>query len=312
MPRALLLGSNGLLGSTLVVEFQKAGIDFRATTRSGMLVHGFKTEAFSLENDDISALIKKLGPFEYVINCLGMISHKINQTSMESVKKAIHSNSLFPHQLDYLGKDFGFQVINIATDCVFDGKKGGYSENSSHSPNDIYGVSKSLGEVNSENTLNLRCSIVGMEYNSALSLMSWLLSQPKGSLINGYSNHFWNGITTDTYANLIIGIMNQSKKYFGVRHFIPKDSVSKYELLRIIAKAANRYDLRIQPEQNEKSVDRRLITIDTNYNEMLWELTNFKTAPRIEEMIFNYLDKPYLKEFLLRAKKESNDGVRNV
>ena len=39
------------------------------------------------------------------------------------------------------------KIFQIATDCVFSGKIGGYNELSNHDDLDIYGVSKSMGEV---------------------------------------------------------------------------------------------------------------------------------------------------------------------
>jgi dTDP-4-dehydrorhamnose reductase len=42
------------------------------------------------------------------------------------------------------------KIIHFNTDCVFSGKTGNYSENHKKDCNDIYGISKSLGEVSSK------------------------------------------------------------------------------------------------------------------------------------------------------------------
>ena len=43
------------------------------------------------------------------------------------------------------------KVIQIATDCVFDGLKGNYTEDDKHNAIDVYGKTKSLGEVSADN-----------------------------------------------------------------------------------------------------------------------------------------------------------------
>lgn len=41
-------------------------------------------------------------------------------------------------------------LIQIATDCVYSGKKGDYLESDLHDPTDVYGKTKSLGEFSSD------------------------------------------------------------------------------------------------------------------------------------------------------------------
>ena len=53
------------------------------------------------------------------------------------------------------------KIMHFSTDCVFDGKKGNYNEDYLPNANDIYGMSKALGELNYNNSLTLRTSIIG-------------------------------------------------------------------------------------------------------------------------------------------------------
>ena len=39
------------------------------------------------------------------------------------------------------------KIFQIATDCVYSGRLGKYNEKSEHDDTDIYGVTKSLGEI---------------------------------------------------------------------------------------------------------------------------------------------------------------------
>ena len=309
MPKTLILGANGLLGSTLVAEFKNSRSSFYATTRDATPVFGIKTEKFCLGIDSLDSLCERLGPIDYVINCIGTINHKIDEASIEDIKMAIQTNAMFPHQLNSLAEKSNFHVINIATDCVFNGETGEYSEETQHSFKDTYGMTKSLGEVISKNTLNLRCSIIGMEYKTKFSLMSWLVNQPSDSRVNGYTNHFWNGITTNVYAEVVQGIINTPEMYFGTHHLVPADSLSKFELLVDIAVKSNRQDLTIDPVENENFMDRRLCTSDSEFNNKIWGLAGYKSPPKIVDMISRYFGKPYVSELLLAAKSNSNEVI---
>ena len=92
----------------------------------------------------------------------------------------------------------------MATDCVFSGQTGAYSESSAHDALDVYGKTKSLGEVPSPAVMNLRVSVIG---KGSQGLYHWVASQPHGAVINGYLDHQWNGITSVEYGRIIAGII---------------------------------------------------------------------------------------------------------
>ena len=78
---------------------------------------------------------------------------------------------------EYTSKN-NIKVIQIGTDCVYSGKKGLYSETDKHDPLDVYGKSKSLGEVFDGSALIIRCSIIGPEFKKQKSfLFEWFLNQ---------------------------------------------------------------------------------------------------------------------------------------
>ena len=60
------------------------------------------------------------------------------------------------------------KIYQIATDCVYDGSSKLYSESSPHNPLDVYGKTKSLGEVQSGNFFNIRVSIIGKEISKKI------------------------------------------------------------------------------------------------------------------------------------------------
>src|SRR5207244_6584362 len=110
------------------------------------------------------------------------------------VRRAVAVNSLFPYALSDVAEAAGARVLQIATDCVFSGREGSYREDSPHDPLDVYGKTKSLGEVQAPHFLNLRCSIVGPEIRGFRSLLCWFLAQPRNARLRGFVNHWWNGV----------------------------------------------------------------------------------------------------------------------
>ena len=180
---------------------------------------------------------------DYLINCIGIIKPHCHDDNEQEVTTAIIVNALFPHalaaQLAKLKKSP--KIIQIATDCVYSGKTGDYLESALHDPTDVYGKTKSLGEVRMDNLLNIRCSIIGPEQGTSLSLLEWFLHQPNGAKLSGYDNHFWNGVTTLQFAELCEKIIVQnafSDLYHAnpVHHFLPNEKVSKFRLLQIFQK----------------------------------------------------------------------------
>ena len=122
--------------------------------------------------------IKKFKP-DIIINCIGVKNKKINRINNEA--NTFFINSIFPHELHKISKTVKARLIHFSTDCVFDGKKGNYSEK--HEPNaiDLYGLSKIIGEIDSKNVLTLRTSIIGRELNNKRVYLNGLCLKKKMS-----------------------------------------------------------------------------------------------------------------------------------
>lgn len=214
--------------------------------------------------------------YDYIINCIGIIKQKLNDP-----KEAIFTNSILPYIICEGSPQA--KIIQIATDCVFSGKKGHYTEDDEHDASDIYGKTKSLGEVMKPNFYNIRTSIVGID-KANISLLSWFLSQEKNAVVKGYTNHHWNGITTLHFAKLCYALMKKKRSVPNNFHFFPKDVVNKYGLLNIFAEKFNRKDIRIEPFVAKYGVDRTLSTI-CKVNSSLWKDMGYDTPPTIEQMV---------------------------
>lgn len=284
--RVAILGVSGMLGSMVLQVFmQSQKYDIIATTRDGEEIQGLKTKILDVRNctlPDVERLIKGC---DYVINCIGAIKVHIDEDDVVSVKNAIEVNGLFPHKLQKAAKNVGAKVLQIATDCVYDGQKGCYIEQDEHNAVDVYGKTKSLGEVNSNNFINMRCSIIGLELKSKTSLLEWFLNQSKGAEIKGYKNHMWNGITTYHFAKLCMGIIDKNLNIDALQHIVPADIVSKEKMLKVFADKFDRNDVKVTSFETKVPIDRTICTQKLQANREIWSAAGYEKPPTFEIMI---------------------------
>ena len=286
MSTVFILGSTGMLGYSVVRDF--AGFAGTVTGSSKRFdTNTFLDQSFFLDATvrELPQAFHELGPTDYVINCIGVIKPYISEDSAASRERALLINSVFPYALDALANDLGFKIIQIATDCVFSGVRGNYLETDLHDATDTYGKTKSLGEVPSENMMNIRVSIIGPEAARSTSLFEWVRNQPKNSEINGYSDHYWNGITSAGFARICRGLIENNGFVAGTHHLLPSDSMTKFDLVTEIAEKSGRKDIKIIKGPSGHKVDRTLATTNESLNAQLWMNAGYLTIPRISELV---------------------------
>lgn len=269
-PRVLVLGITGMLGSMVFRYLNEQGFIVAGTVRDKKVFSKKNiTNVFEFNADEevVSDQVFKKWKPDYVINCIGIIKPYCKDDDPVGVVRAVRVNALFPHLLADFGELYGFRTIQIATDCVYSGTKGGYTENDPHDALDVYGKTKSLGEVRRGKFLNIRTSIIGPEEKGKLSLLEWYLAQPEGSTIKGFAHHHWNGVTVLQFAQLVSDIVNKGKDFFDslvsvspVHHLVVNESVNKYELMEIFCSVFPRQLVVERVDSIGPSVDRTLGT----------------------------------------------------
>ena len=136
--RVLILGSTGMLGHVIYNVLQnQSNIElFDMSFRTKLTKKSIICDVAKV--DILEEQIKKINPV-VIVNCVGVLlkNSKINPAN------TIFINSYLPHKLRDIAVKINARVIQISTDCVFNGNRGHNSENTLPNASDIYGRSKS-------------------------------------------------------------------------------------------------------------------------------------------------------------------------
>lgn len=241
--RIFILGNKGMLGRYVFDYFKLQSFDVVGLSREDL-------DAGTVSETDLFEL--GFGENDIVINCIGII--KRNDVSKLDY---VIVNSRFPHLLSNVCNKIGSKLIHITTDCVYDGVESNYNEEHDHTATDVYGMSKSLGEP--ENATIIRTSIIGEEKGQSRSLVEWIKSN-RDNTVNGYTNHFWNGITCLQFAKVCEYVINNNFFWEGIKHIISPTVVSKLELVNMVSDI---YDLNMNvvPFEAPSKCDRSMSSI---------------------------------------------------
>jgi dTDP-4-dehydrorhamnose reductase len=265
--RVLVLGCTGMLGHMVLRTLQATvGLDVQGSHRASE-AGGLHFDAGS-GSPSIRELLQHSGGFDYLINCIAVTNALIDERDADSTRQARAINGRFPHQLAAATAELGGKVIHVSTDGVFPIDAGACFEDTDNNPHDFYAETKVAGELFEPHTITLRTSIVGPDPVAHRGLLEWLLSQPDGSEVSGYSDFLWSGVTTLQFAELCRDLI-LSNAFPAVRaesalhHYCPNPPVSKYELLLLFAEAFGK-SVTVRPVEGPPPRGTR--TLGTRYN----------------------------------------------
>lgn len=260
MAKVLILGAAGMLGHKLCQQLSDH--EMIGTVRKDKQFYDKYAMIFNnttlidnidvLNNDLLKDTIQAIKP-DVVINCVGIIKQlaEANDPIL-----SIKINALLPHQLANICEKTSSRLIQISTDCVFDGKKGSYTESDISNATDLYGKTKFLGEVdNRSHCLTLRTSIIGRELSTASGLIEWFLSN-KGGKVKGFSKAIYTGFSTLVMAEIIDNLIKNHPDVSGLCQ-VSSEPINKYDIICLVNKAMG-LDIDIERE-NDFFMDRSLL-----------------------------------------------------
>jgi len=271
----LILGINGMCGREVYNYLNSSHDNIFGTQREKRKLR------FSSENyeEDFKKIIKKIKKVDYVINCIG-----VNKVTFDNKFEAIMSNSLLPHRLSLLSDKYDFKIIHISTDAVFQNKSGRSYEKNSPMPENLYGMTKYLGELSNKNAINIRTSLIGISPIKKNGLVEFVLNNNQD--IQGYINQHWSGCTTLQFAKLCEYIIYENKfssfrKISNIFHFAPIGIMTKYELISEILKTTKK-ETKLIKSKSDISINRYLDSI--YFNKILLNKFNTDINTVLKEM----------------------------
>lgn len=256
--RVLILGASGMLGNAMLRTLsQSETYEVWGTARSASVLRHFDASlaqriltGIDVENaDSLTAMLAEVRP-SVVVNCIGLVKQLAQANDPLS---ALPINALLPHRLARLCGLLGARFVHISTDCVFNGRKGGYRESDPSDAEDLYGRSKYLGEVAYPHAITLRTSIIGHELSSAHGLVGWFLAQE--GTIKGYRKAIFSGLPTVELARVVRDVVLLHPELSGLYH-VAAQPIAKYDLLQLVRDTYGK-DIDIEPD-DRVAIDRSL------------------------------------------------------
>lgn len=271
--KVLVIGASGMLGSSIFRFLSEAeNLEIYGTVRDASAIKFFPVNLHPFLINGIEAneagLLSAflLAKPEVVVNCIGIVKqHPDSNHHLASLE----INATLPHRLARYCKMISAKLIHFSTDCVFSGTKGHYNESDVPDAYDLYGRTKLLGEVDYDDSITFRTSLIGHELRSAKSLIDWFLSQ--SGEVKGYKKAVFSGLPTIEIARVLKDYVLPNQNLTGLYH-LSVDPINKFDLLNLVATEYGK-DIKILPDEKlviDRSLDSQRFRSATGFKPRPW------------------------------------------
>jgi len=228
--RILVTGASGLLGLNLALRAARDGHLVIGTVKD----HVLRTDAFQTVQNDllvpgaVEGLIDQTQP-DWVIHCAAMANVDACEADPEQARKV---NSELPARLAAYVARGGARLVHISTDAVFDGQRGGYSEEDAPNPLGVYARTKLEGERGvaeaNPQAIIARANLFGWSLSGRRSLGEFFFyNLSAGKRVKGFTDVFFCPILANDIAPILLRMLE--KRLNGLYHVVSRECVSKYE-----------------------------------------------------------------------------------
>ncbi|WP_420126708.1 SDR family oxidoreductase [Longimicrobium sp.] len=248
----VVTGASGLLGATVTLLARERGM--RVTALYG--THPFHAEgvdARRLELADegaVAGLLDEVRP-RWVVHCAAATGVDWCETHPD---EALRINADASGALARAAAGAGAQVAYVSTDSVFDGERGGYTEDDAPAPLNAYAHSKLMGEVRVREALPgallLRTNLYGWNAQPKQSLAEWVLARLEaGAPFPGFTDLVFAPLLTNDLAAIILEMLERGMA--GTWHLAAADAYSKYDFARAVAEVFGHDPALVTPTRSD-------------------------------------------------------------
>jgi dTDP-4-dehydrorhamnose reductase len=257
--KVLVLGATGLLGNAMFRSLSKMpGAQVTGTVRQDASRKLFDPAdagrlavVGNVEDPGQQAELFETVRPDVVVNCIA-----VGRPAPADPMRSVAVYAVLPQRLSYLCRRAGARLIQISSDGVFAGHRGGYTEADVPDADDVYGTSKFLGEVDAPHAVTLRTSIIGHELQPGSGLLEWFLSQQDEC--RAFTRAIFSGFPTIVLADMIRDVVIPRPDLCGIYHVATRP-ISKFDLLLLVAE---RYGKRIKLVADDRQAPDRSLVAD--------------------------------------------------
>jgi dTDP-4-dehydrorhamnose reductase len=227
-----IVGASGFLGSYILKSCKQV----KDITALGTCIRNPQDDLISLDitkPEDVRSVITE-SETDCIINCAAMTSVDECEQKPELARSI---NSIGAKNLAEICQRHGIKLIHISTDSIFEGKSGGYSEESEPHPVNTYAQTKLEGEKFvasiTRNHIIIRTNFYGINPHGK-HLLNWILSNLLSDKeMIGFDDTRFNPLWVQDLAQCILKLT--TIPYQGTLHCAANDIFSKYEFIKKIA-----------------------------------------------------------------------------
>jgi dTDP-4-dehydrorhamnose reductase len=233
--RILVTGASGLLGLNLALEAaagQDTG-DPEHTVVGVVNSHKLSTQAFEVIQADLLApgalegLIDKVQP-DWIFNCAALAVIDDCEANPDLAQKL---NVDIPRKLAKIVARGGARLVHISTDSVFDGQRGGYTEEDTPNPINVYARTKLAGEravaEADPRAIIARLNLFGWSLYGERSLAEWFFNNlSQGTPILGFTDIYFCPMLVNDLAQVLMRMTDIGLS--GLYHVTSPKCTSKY------------------------------------------------------------------------------------
>lgn len=234
--RLVVTGASGLLGASLCLLARERGLAVTALYgRHPFHAEGIDSRPLELADEaGMDAVLDEARP-RWVVHCAAATGVDWCEDHPEDADRI---NADASGALARAAARVGAKLAYVSTDSVFDGERGGYTEDDEPAPLNAYARSKLRGEHRVREALSgalvLRTNLYGWNAQPKQSLGEWVLGRLEaGTPFPGFADVAFAPLLANDLAEMILGLLERGVA--GTLHLAASDAVSKYDFARAIA-----------------------------------------------------------------------------
>jgi dTDP-4-dehydrorhamnose reductase len=233
----LVAGASGLLGATVLTLAHDCGREVAGTFHEHPIqLPGVNIREVDLcRPEQVREVVRDVRP-EWIVHCAAVTDVDWCERHPEPTWEM---NVRAAGDVARAAAEIGAGVVYISTDSVFDGMRGGYSEDDAPAPLNVYARSKLTGERavadNNARAIILRTNLFGWNCRPKLSLAEWVLDRlESGTPFPGFEDVVFAPLLVNDLADIIFDLIDRGGS--GLYHAGSAEAMSKYEFARLIAR----------------------------------------------------------------------------